>query len=417
MNVEVRTYGCALNQADSEGIAGLLSQHGYSVGQKGDVVVVNTCTVKAPTENKILKELRGLRDAGRRVVVAGCLPAARPGIVEDFPEFCFIGVNAADVVYAVKAASEGERYVKIAEGRGKSTLPKVRQNPVIAIVPTSEGCVGNCNYCQVKFARGKLKSYSIEDIVSQVESSVKEGAKEVWLTAQDTGAYGLDIGSSLPELLNAVTSIPLDFRVRVGMMNPNHAKKMLGMLLEAYASEKIYKFLHLPVQSGDQDVLEDMNRHYTVGEFKEVVDAFRSRFHATISTDVIVGYPTESEQAFQKTLKLVEEVGPDVLNISRYWARPGTRAAEQKQLAGSETNRRSRIMAGLFKEVGLQANRKWVGWGGESLVSEKNPDGTYTARNMWYKPIVVESKKELTGKTINARVKECTYFDLRGELA
>ncbi|MCX6695352.1 MAG: tRNA (N(6)-L-threonylcarbamoyladenosine(37)-C(2))-methylthiotransferase [Candidatus Altiarchaeota archaeon] len=414
MRVEVRTYGCALNQADGEIISGLLVKHGFSVGKDGKVVVVNTCTVKAPTENKIVKELRGLSKLGKRIVVAGCIPSARPGIVDEFPKFSFIGVNSVDVVAAVEAARDGERYVNISDAKGKENVPKVRMNPFVAIVPIAEGCVGSCSYCQVRFARGSLKSYSARSVVEQVESAVNEGVEEVWLTAQDTGAYGLDIGLTLPELISTVSSIPLDFRIRVGMMNPNHVLGFLDELLESYDSDKVYKFAHLPVQSGDDKVLKDMDRKYSVREFKEVVGKFKRRFNATVSTDSIVGYPTESEQAFQNTLKLIDEVKPDVLNISRYWVRPGTKASELKQLPGSETNRRSRITAELFKKIGLAANKRWVGWSGEALVSEKNKDGSYTARNNWYKPIIVKSKKDLMGKKIKVEIKDCTYYDLRG---
>ena len=413
MKTEVKTYGCALNQADSEMIYGLLEKHGL---MDAGVVVVNTCTVKAPTENKILKELRRLKGEGKKVVVAGCLPAARPSIVGEFPGFSFIGVNVRDVVDAVSAASAGKRYVNISEGKGKSGLPQVRTNPVVAIIPIAEGCLGSCNYCQVRFARGKLRSYGVREIVKQVEFSVKNGAKEVWLTAQDTGAYGRDFGGDLPGLLNAVADIPLDFKVRVGMMNPNHVVEFLDELLAAYESGRIYKFVHVPVQSGDPKVLEDMNRKYGVGDFKTIVSKFRSRFNATISTDVIVGYPTEGGEAFQKTLRLIGDIEPDVLNISRYWTRPGTQASKLKQLSGSETNRRSRITAELFNKVGLERSKGWIGWEGEALVSEKNEDGTYTARNMWYKPVVVKSREDLLGRTVKVKVDSCTYFDLRGRV-
>ncbi|MFH1055716.1 MAG: tRNA (N(6)-L-threonylcarbamoyladenosine(37)-C(2))-methylthiotransferase [Candidatus Altiarchaeota archaeon] len=408
--MEILTFGCAVNQADSEAIKGLLKAGGLD---KADVVVVNTCTVKSPTENKILKRLRQLRHEGKAVVVAGCIPPARPGIVDEFPNFSFVGVNTEDIVEAVRCAVRGERYVNIASGKDKTTLPCIRENPVVGIVPICEGCLGGCSYCQTKFARGELKSYPIRGIVNKVKGYVEEGAREIWITAQDTGAYGQDIGSSLPELFDKVVSVDGDFKVRVGMMNPDHARGMLDELVRAYENYKIYKFLHLPVQSGDDRVLRDMGRRYTVEEFKTVVDAFR-KLNVTLSTDVIVGYPTEDEKAFRNTVELVEEVKPDVLNVSRYWPRPGTKAAKLKQHPGMETKRRSGIMSQVFKSVGLGRNSKWIGWCGNALVSEANVDGTFTARNDWYKPIVIKDGE--LGENVKVEVKKATYYDLRGKV-
>ena len=406
--MDVRTFGCAVNQADGEIMMGLLREHGL---EGSDVVVVNTCTVKTPTENKILRELRRLRDEGRSVVVAGCMPPARPCIVGEFPEFSFIGVNTQDIVEAVSAAAKGGRYVNVVDSEEKACMPRARLNPVVGILPVAEGCLGSCSYCQTKLARGNLRSYGLERLVCEASSMAADGVREIWVTAQDTGAYGMDIGSSLPELLNRITDVGGDFKVRVGMMNPNHALDMTDELTEAFRSDKLYRFLHIPVQSGDDDVLGDMGRGYHVEEFRKVVKAFRD---FTLSTDVIVGYPTEDEEAFRNTVKLVEEVKPDILNISRYWPRPGTRAACLRGHPGRETKRRSRIMNDTFRKVGLERNMRWVGWKGTALVSEVNGDGTVTARNQWYKPIVVPNAE--LGDEIEVEVTDCTYYDLRGKL-
>jgi threonylcarbamoyladenosine tRNA methylthiotransferase CDKAL1 len=407
--MEVVTYGCALNRADGEILAGLLREAGLG---EAHVIVVNTCTVKSPTETKILRKLRELEAAGEKVVVAGCIPAARPGIAEEFPTFSFIGTNVEAAAEAVRRAAAGGRHVDISGAGDKSSLPQDRGNPAVGIVPIAEGCLGACAYCQTKNARGSLRSGKPKDIVRRAEGFAAAGAREIWLTAQDTGAYGLDIGTDLPELLAAVSSAEGDFKVRVGMMNPDHAARMLDRLVEAYAHERVYKFLHLPVQSGDDRVLADMGRRYTAEEFKDVARAFRP-LKATLSTDVILGYPTEGVDAFKNTVRLVEEVKPDVLNSTRYWPRPGTPAARLKQLPGKETKRRSRIIGEVFARCGLERNTAWVGWEGPCLVSEENPDGTYTARNAWYKPIVVKGKG-LLGKTVSVEVRKATSYDLRG---
>lgn len=416
MNVSIETFGCAVNQADSEVIAGLLKEHGFELNEPGEVVVVNTCTVKTPTENKIRKKLRRLEAGGRNVVVAGCLPAADPSVVDDYPSFSFIGVNCGDIVSAVEAVAQGVRYVNITGHEDKTCLPKVRANPVVEIIPLSEGCLGACTYCITKAARGTLKSHAPEKIIQRIGNAVAEGAREIWLTSQDNGAYGLDLGTNLPKLLNEVADVSGDFRVRVGMANPNHVAGFLDELVEAFADERFYRFLHVPVQSGNDSVLKDMGRTYTVAEYKGIVNAFRKKYDMSISTDVIAGYPTEGEDGFQDTVSLIKETRPDVLNVSRFWARPGTDAATLSQLPGAETKKRSRILNDVFREVGLRRNMKWMGWKGKCLVSQKNPDGTYTCRNSHYKPIVVETEAEVFGKSIEVEVDEATYFDLRGRI-
>ncbi|MBM3308703.1 MAG: tRNA (N(6)-L-threonylcarbamoyladenosine(37)-C(2))-methylthiotransferase [Candidatus Altiarchaeales archaeon] len=466
MNVEIETYGCAMNQADSEIIAGLLEKHGHKIVKKeGEILVVNTCTVKTPTENKIRRRLKELDKQNRNVIAAGCLPAACRQIADEFPRFSFIGVNVQDVVEAVETVGRGSRFVLIASPGVKVCMPKNRLNPFVEIVPIAEGCLGNCSYCLTKAARGSLKSFAGEKIVSHVKSALAEGVREIWLTAQDTGAYGKDIKSSLPELLNEIVKIPGDFKVRVGMMNPNHVLDFTEELVEVLKNEKLYRFLHLPVQAGSDRILKEMGRRYCGKDFREIVREFREKLgttstfnkgaskeghsaplqplklatlacytstkgcqneqeHATpsstpqitLSTDIIVGYPTETEEDFKKTLNMIEDVKPDIINISRFWPRPGTKAAELKQHPGWLIKKRSGMVNDLFKKIGLNQNKKWVGWKGSALVSEKNKDGSYTARNLWYKPIIIKTRKDIFGEIVNVTVKKATYYDLLGEV-
>ncbi len=331
----------------------------------------------------------------------------------EFPDFSFLGTNIECVLKAVKE----ERYVKISSGKCRLELPKKRQNPVVDIIPISQGCLGNCSYCIVKRTRGGLDSCREELILSNVEKAVLERVGEIWLTAQDTGAYGFDTGGNLPSLLNKISKIGGDFRVRVGMMNPNHALEFMDELIKSYTDEKIYKFLHIPLQSGNDGVLKDMNRRYTINDFRRIISKFRRNFnHITISTDVILGFPTETEEAFQNTLRIIRETKPEVLNISRFWLRPGTKAGKFKQLPTRITKERSRLMNSIFREYALKKNKEWVGWEGKVLVSRKSKSGTYTGRNFAYKPVIIKSDENLIGKFIWVRINDATYYDLRGEI-
>ncbi len=421
----------SLIRAQPEPKALVREENQIEISDDGEILILNTCSVKTPTERKIIKKLKELEISGKKVIVSGCLPAADSSIVNKFRNFSFIGNNVADIADAVKSVSLGKRFVKLLGSKNKFCIPRIRQNPVVGIMPIAEGCLGFCSYCQTRLARGRLRSYPAGEILKQVQSAVSSGAKEVWITAQDTGAYGIDTGGNLPGLLEKICGIPHDFkvirgqsprssetefRIRVGMMNPNHVLGFLDELISVYNNEKIYKFLHIPVQSGDNKILKDMKRDYKVEDFKKIVKKFRSNLdNITISTDVIVGFPAETEKEFENTLNLIKDTKPDVLNISRFWPRPGTSAEKLKQHHGRVTKNRSRGVNNLFREIGLEQNRKWIEWRGKALVSEKTEDG-FCARNFAYKPIIVKSKENLLGKFVDVRITDATFYDLRGEI-
>jgi MiaB-like tRNA modifying enzyme len=417
--VRIETYGCSMNKAASEVAAGLLSERGYeiSVDDSFDVVIVNTCTVKTPTETKIIKRLESLAKGNKPVVVAGCLPGTCPGLPERFASFSFVGTNILDLPEALEGALKGRRLVKIASGGSEPGHRRKRENPVIGVIPISQGCLGRCSYCLVKKARGDLKSFPAEGIVKDAKSALSEGVREIWLTSQDCGCYGMDARTNLPGLLRRVCALEGEYMIRVGMMNPNHALSFLDELVDAYKNPRVYKFLHVPVQSGDDIVLKDMNRFYTVKDFTKIVKEFRKEIpEITISTDIIAGFPTEDDVSFQRSLELLEDIRPDVLNISRFWVRPGTEAAKMKQLHGRVTNQRSRRVAEAFNAIALANNRRWIGWEGSVLVSEKGKRGDYCARNYAYKPVILKDKRDIMGRFLNVRISDATKNDLRGEI-
>jgi MiaB/RimO family radical SAM methylthiotransferase len=246
------------------------------------------------------------------------------------------------------------------------------------------------------------------------------GAREFWVTSQDTAAYGREIGVDLAELLHNLGGLAGEFWVRVGMMTPNLVTDMQNRLIDAYASPKIFKFLHLPVQSGDDTVLAGMRRFYTVAEFLGIAQAFRARFpDLTLATDVIVGYPGETQEAFQNTLRLLEKVKPDVTNVSKFFARPKTLAAKLHDgiVEKEEIKRRSVMASELAKRLSAEQNRRWVGWSGVVLVDEAGKrEGSWVGRNFAYKPIVVQSQDNLLGKTLQVTVVEALGTYLKGNI-
>jgi MiaB/RimO family radical SAM methylthiotransferase len=253
-----------------------------------------------------------------------------------------------------------------------------------------------------------------------VKGDLAMGVREFWVTSQDTACYGKDKGTNLAELLRAICAVEGDFRVRVGMMTPNIVKDFLEDLIQAFKSEKIYKFIHLPVQSGDDQILKHMRRSYSVEDFKRIVDAFRSSFPSiTLATDVICGFPSESKEAFEKTLRLIEEVKPNIVNISKFFARPRTAAAEMHKdfVPFSEIKSRSSIAARLSRKVAFERNQHWLGWTGPILIDEVGKiSGSWVGRNFAYKPIAVKSSNDVFGKVLHVKVVKAFSTHLEGEV-
>ena len=425
MQVFVRSFGCSANTADSEVLAGCLTDAGFTMADSetnAHVIIYNSCAVKEPTENRIIDALKRV-PKNKKVIVAGCLPLISfERLMREVRFDAVVGPAVGkDIVDIVKRVLNGETVTELKgalTAKPQLNLPRIQTNPVISVVPVNYGCLGSCAYCCVVHARGHLRSYSISEVVNRVKSDVAAGSKEVWVTSQDTACYGREIGTNLASLLKAVSTLDGDFRVRVGMMTPNIVTPFLSELIEAFGSEKIFKFVHLPVQSGDDEVLRLMRRFYTAAEFKETVAAFRKAFpEVTLSTDVICGFPGETAEAFENTLKLVREVQPDIVNVSKFFARPKTAAWEMRSEAieKGEIKRRSTQAAKLAKQVSLERNLRWVGWTGEILVDEKGKvAGTWVGRNFAYKPVTVKSTDWLLGKTLRVKVAKAFSTYLAG---
>ncbi|WP_297469804.1 tRNA (N(6)-L-threonylcarbamoyladenosine(37)-C(2))-methylthiotransferase [Thermococcus sp.] len=420
VRVYVESYGCSRNRADGEIMEAILLRAGYELAEspeKADYVVVNTCAVKDPTELKMARRIRELIDSEKRVIATGCLVHVNPKAID--PRVSgILGVKSIDrIVEAIDVAERGGKLISVEGWRerniDKLELPRLWKPGVSFVVPIGEGCLNACTYCATRFARGVLRSYKPELIIKWVKEALAKGYKEIILSSEDTGCYGFDIGTNLAKLLDEITAIEGDFRVRVGMMNPNHAIKILDELVEAYLDEKVYRFLHLPVQSGDDEILRRMGRNYTVDEFEEIVRVFRRKIPGlNLNTDIIVGFPGESDEAFQNTVELVKRIKPDKVNVSRYSARPGTIAAKWKQLPGWLVKERSRLLHRLRLQIAYEINKAYTGKTVEVLVHGPGKKGGIEGRTFNYKEIILDSGK--SGEITRARVTWAGSTYLRG---
>jgi len=416
----VEAYGCSASFADSEMISGLIVNGGHTLAtdsSESDLNLIVTCSVKDTTANKMMHRIKSLKT--KPLIVAGCLPKAEQSNVEKFTENAsLLGPNSlGKTLDVINSTLIGKKQIALEDSDlSKVGLPKVRLNSAVGIVEIASGCMSECTFCQTKLAKGDLSSYRLGDIVRQVQTEIKEGCKEVWLTSTDNGCYGFDIGTDLPTLVNAVSEIPEDFMIRVGMMNPMYMSRIKQELIESYDNEKVFKFLHIPVQSGSNKVLNDMKRGHTSETFREIVKKTKDRFeNFTISTDIIVGFPSETEEDFQKTLTLLDETKPDVVNLSKYSARPGTDAAELKQIDAAEIKRRSKIIFEQINKISMESNKKWIGWKGKVLFDENTEEGI-KGRNYAYKPISVQEKVNI-GDSHIVEITDATRKRLIGKIA
>ena len=416
----VEAYGCSASFADSEMISGLIVNGGHTLAtdsSESDLNLIVTCSVKDTTANKMMHRIKSLKT--KPLIVAGCLPKAEQSNVEKFTENAsLLGPNSlGKTIDVINSTLRGKKQIALEDSDlSKVGLPKVRLNSAVGIVEIASGCMSECTFCQTKLAKGDLSSYRLGDIVRQVKTEIKEGCKEVWLTSTDNGCYGFDIGTDLPTLVNAVSEIPENFMIRVGMMNPMYMSRIKQELIESYDNEKVFKFLHIPVQSGSNKVLNDMKRGHTSETFREIVKKTKDRFeNFTISTDIIVGFPSETEEDFQKTLALLDETKPDVVNLSKYSARPGTDAAELKQIDAAEIKRRSKIIFEQINKISMESNKKWIGWKGKVLFDENTEEGI-KGRNYAYKPISVQEKVNI-GDSHIVEITDATRKRLIGKIA
>ncbi|MCL7414644.1 MAG: tRNA (N(6)-L-threonylcarbamoyladenosine(37)-C(2))-methylthiotransferase [ANME-2 cluster archaeon] len=412
MRIHIQTFGCTANKADSLRMKQVLTAHGHTFidsVDSADMVVVNTCTVTQTTQRNVLKYIHSMSTTGKQVIVAGCLPAAQPDTLEGIP--CqIITPSSLDDIATIAGKGDSE-----AAKTSDSALRTPIVEGVTGVVSISQGCVGHCSYCIVKQARGELVSRPIPDIVNNVKSLMAQGAMEIQLSSQDVAAYGLDREERLPDLLNAITALDGDHMIRVGMMNPFTVLDIVDEMVNAFEDHHIFKFLHLPIQSGSDKVLESMNRKHTVDEFKHIVHAFRQRFPDIIlSTDFIVGYPTETNEDFYATQKLLLEIKPQKVNITRYSPRPNTPASLLRDIPDWQKKDLSRVLTHSHHTLNRELLQGKIGTKVRILTTEKGKNNSTSGRDIYYNIVVIQENLPL-GTWYNVRIIDSTATYLIGE--
>ncbi|BAS27573.1 tRNA (N6-isopentenyl adenosine(37)-C2)-methylthiotransferase MiaB [Limnochorda pilosa] len=433
---QVVTFGCQMNERDSETMRGLLTRMGYALTDEtgeADLILFNTCSVRENPERKVygrvglLRELKA-RKPWLKIGICGCMPQQRAEqrrIEETLPhvDLVFGTMNLHRLPELLQRVEEtGERVIEVwhEEGDVVEGLPVQRLNGFKAFVTIIYGCNEHCTYCIVPTTRGRERSRRPEAILDEIQTLADQGYREVTLLGQTADAYGRDLGDvDLAGLLYQVNRIRGIRRIRFTTSHPKHVTPRLIRALAE--NEKVCEHLHLPVQAGSNRTLKRMGRHYTREGYLELVERIRRGVPGiALTTDLIVGFPGETEEDFQETLSLVEEVRFDGAFTFIYSPRIGTAAtrfpAEQWVPAEVAKDRIYRLID-LQNRISLEKNRELVGQELEVLVegaSEKEP-GKLTGRTRSNRIVVFEGDASLVGRLVRVRVTGAQTFTLEGE--
>ena len=429
----VDTYGCQQNEADSERIRGMLASCGYGMTdteEGADCIVLNTCAIREHAEQRVFGNVGALvhtkrRHEGQKIFLCGCMmgqPHAAKKIKESyrhvdgvfnphhlwrFPEMLHHVLTTGKRVFLTEDSAGN-----IAEG-----IPVVRSNGLKAWVSIMYGCNNFCSYCIVPYVRGRERSRQPEEILAEVKELLALGYKDITLLGQNVNSYGKDLGLGIDfaDLMGQIAELPGDFWLRFMTSHPKDATKKLFDTIASHS--KIAKQFHLPFQSGNDRVLKEMNRRYTAAQYLELVDYGKSLMpDLVLTSDVIVGFPGETEEEFEDTLKLIERVRYDALFTFIYSPRKGTPAAEMPDPATkADKNRRFDRLVDLQNRISEEIHRGYIGKFFRVLVDGKDGD-QLTARTEGGRLVRFAGSDDLIGQFALVEITDNTTWSLIGRL-
>ncbi len=398
--IYVESYGCTQEKSEAGLYVNKIMQEGDTLSRNpedADLRVIGTCAVIKKTETKMLERISLLADMGKTEVI-GCLPPISSGTLKE---------KNVEII-------SSREFRGFYEG-GLDEI-EIREPSILDGIPINQGCTGNCNFCISRISRGKLLSRPVEKICNQVSMILSRGQKEIRISSLDTAAYGKDINTGLPDLIHNIVSLRGNFKLRVGMMEPKNTEEILDDLMGAYGDEKVFKFLHLPVQDGDNRILELMNREYMVDSYYKINRVFRKTFRDSVfSTDIIVGYPGSDEESFQNTCELLYMSRPDIVNITTFSPRQYTRDFSKKMPPSNLIKRWSGEYTRIHREILRENYEPLIGKEKDIFITEVGKPGTMIGRDNAYRPVVVKGGIPLFS-TINCRIVEIGPTYLMGTL-
>ena len=430
----VETYGCQQNEADSEKLRGYLTQSGYAIvgsAEGADVVVMNTCAIREHAEQRVFGNLGTLthtkrRHPGQKIFLCGCMAGetkVSDRIKKSYPHVD--GVFSTphlwqfpEILWNVLSRKKRQFYVEDEPGSIAEGIPQVRDSRLKAWVSIMYGCNNFCTYCIVPYVRGRERSRKKEDILAECRALIEGGTKEITLLGQNVNSYGkdLDEGLDFADLLKEIAAIPGDFLIRFMTSHPRDASEKLFDTMAS--SPKIAKQLHLPFQSGSSRVLKAMNRHYDRETYLKKVNYAKSVMpDLVLTSDVIVGFPGETEEEFEETISLIEQVHYDSLFTFIFSPRHGTPAATMEDpTPKEEKNRRFDKLCAVQNSISEQIHESYVGKRLRCLVDGKDKE-LLTARTEGGRLVRFEGCDQLIGTYQNITITGATTWSLTGSLA
>ena len=428
MKVKFVTLGCKVNQVESEAMREALLAAGFQEaagGETADVVVVNSCTVTATSDQKARQALRRekKRNPGAVAVLTGCWPQAFPQEAEEFLEADVVLGTArrGDLVpRLLEYLSTKQRVVDIAPHEKGEKFEKLSISAMHgrtrAFVKIEDGCDRFCSYCIIPYARGRVRSKPLEDIREEAARLGEAGYKEVVLTGINLPAYGKDLGGDLCDAVEAACAAPGILRVRLGSLEPEQLTP--PVIARLAAQEKLCPQFHLSLQSGCDDTLRRMNRHYTTAEYRQIVGDLRKAFpNCAVTTDIMVGFAGETEEEFAKSLAFAKEIAFAKVHVFAYSRRPGTRAYDMPgQVPNREKERRSREMIAATLETQRAFFVAQTGRVEEVLFEQERDRNVYEGYTRNYTPVRVASAAPLQGQILQVRLTQALEDFCLGEL-
>lgn len=431
----VRSFGCQLNISDGEKIKGLLGKMGYGFTEDesaADLIILNTCAVRESAEDRVfgivgsMKKLKELKPS-LIIGISGCMTAQEhigEKIRKSYPQVDFVmGTSALNSLPTLLLnCISGEKFgMDTAEYDDFSeAAEQIRESSFKASVPIMFGCNNFCTYCIVPYVRGRERSRRMEDIVAEVEGLVAQGYKEIMLLGQNVNSYGNDFGGEnlFPKLLRRLNDIEGDFVIR---FMSSHPKDASPELIDAiFDCSKVAKHMHLPLQSGSSDVLHRMNRRYTAEKYLETVDMIRQRDpDFSLTTDIIVGFPNETDEEFQATLDIIKRVKFDNIYSFIYSKRSGTKAAEMPDLTPEDVkSRRMRELLEVQREISTENYKRFIGKRMRVLADDvsKKREGYLSGKSSEF--IIVEFKgdKSLIGQFVDVEITDAMNWAVMGRM-
>ncbi|MCM8806396.1 MAG: tRNA (N6-isopentenyl adenosine(37)-C2)-methylthiotransferase MiaB [Candidatus Omnitrophica bacterium] len=412
----IKTYGCQMNFYDSDKLRALLFENGFleiSSIEEADVVIVNTCCVRKHAEDRALSFLGSFKNKKNNKVfcLVGCVPAIYKE--EIFKKFDFIDIISGPNSYkkfveCLKKYNGGKIGIfEEDEGFLKELIVPQISEKFTSFVAITKGCENFCSYCVVPFARGKLISKPEDVVIKEIQTLIEKGIREIFLIGQNVNEYGKDIGGDFVKLLKRVHNI--EKILRIGFLT-SHPKDISEDLLNLFSElPKLYKHLHLPLQSGSDKILKLMNRKYTVEKYLKIVEKVRNLCpEISITSDIMVGFPYEDEKDFEETYNLIEKIKFDDLYVFKYSPRPHTEASKMPDtVSKEEKERRHQLIFNLQNKISILKNKNMEGKVEEVFVRKKSykKENTYIGRTMNNKPVLIETKKNIEGEIVKVEIK------------